>query len=193
MADFDTLLLKIVTDSWQSRIGSTMEEYYENVRKDINFTNRDGKTLLQFANCSPADLKVLLTHGADVNHVCGRGYTPLIDAIYLQRSEEYLKVLLDAGAKLSQGDAPALAHAALVAKPEILVFLLNSGADVDELCKLERTPLFYALMGTYPASKLDILLSFGADPNVVDFYGNTPYTFGLVENPDGTYSYDKKQ
>lgn len=189
--DYPSVLYRIVLNSWQSRLGETVDSFYEKVLADINFENKYKQTLLHFMVGSTSDLKMLLARGANVNHVDGRGYTPLVDAINYGRSLEHLQMLIDHGATLHGSDGPALSHACVVADLAVVKLLLNAGADIEEQCRLERTPLFYALMGLNPEVNTQILLDAGADPNVMDFYGKTPYTYGLVENEDGTYSYVK--
>lgn len=106
---------------------------------------------LLFAARSAAMLKVLISHGADVNRtIQGNvvpGITPLMSAARLVGGEA-VEVLLDAGARLRETDSEgqtALIHAAIGGKADAVRILLAGGADPAVRDKWNRTALDYAM------------------------------------------------
>ena len=61
---------------------------------------------------------------------------------------------------------------------EELIRLLEGGADVNVLNRLQRTPLTLAVMKD-SVSIIRILLSYGADVNAPDLYNQTPLSFAI--------------
>ena len=82
--------------------------------------------------------------------------------------------------------------------PEILEYLIASGADVNIKLSQRKTPLHYALesphyyashyAGMYEAAC--ILLKNGADVNAKDLYGKTPLHLGIVNKEIATILLD---
>jgi ankyrin repeat protein len=103
-----------------------------------------------------------------------------------------VKLLIYAGADLNAISGPsrvsgpswkkrcALTSALLY--PEILEFLIDSGADIDITLHQKRTPLHYAAesMGRYQG--LCTLLKNKADVNALDLYKKTPLHDGIYSN-----------
>ncbi len=68
---------------------------------------------------------------------------------------------------VDQNGATALMFAAYNGHSEIVLFLLDAGAEIDQRDYLDRTALLYGSTGPFPET-VKILLDRGADPNRVD-------------------------
>jgi ankyrin repeat protein len=111
----------------------------------------DGWTPLHLAAAfaSPAAVKVLLAHGADVDALSKNPLSnqPLHAAVSLNTSSEVVTALLDAGADVNAkqaGGFTPLHQAADSGKAEIVAILLARGADRSALCDKAKTAADYA-------------------------------------------------
>jgi thiol-disulfide isomerase/thioredoxin len=152
-------------------------------------------TLLHFAvsdaGSNPVEISaILLDHGADVNAKEGELNTPLHFAVRrqpvpgrpmksLQEYESLIQLLLNRGADVHArniaGATPL--HLAVIrrAEPRALELLLDGGARVSE--KTTGPDAWTPLHGASGSGRLDlvnVLLSRGADPAIVDGQGLTP-------------------
>ncbi len=93
-------------------------------------------------------LKSLLRGGADVNAADNAGYTPLFIALRQQKSPEFIKALIWAGADVNRtvNDVSPLMLAAALYPCDIAEILISRGAKVDVRDNFNWTPLFYAAL-----------------------------------------------
>lgn len=118
----------------------------------------------------------LLRDGADPNQQNLFGNTPLNMAIY-NGYEEIVAELLRFHANpnlasANSGDFP-LHLAAAIGKRQIVKYLLEAGADVNQANKTGKTPLLIAVSMGYKEIAED-LLAHGAKWNTPDMSGDTP-------------------
>ena len=102
------------------------------------------------------------------------GMTPLVTAANMERAD-CVSLLLRAGAdpNFSRDGFSALIMAACNGSPEIVCMLLEAGADVDAKGEMSETPLHVALTQRNILA-VKILLSAGANPNLICDFGDTP-------------------
>ncbi len=119
----------------------------------------------------------LLQAGADVNHVNGKGVTPLVLALQNGMNEIGIK-LLDMGADpntLAEGiSSLQFASAFEPISIPLVKKLIEKGADINYVePEGGKTALHLAAYG-HKKEVIEILLEAGANPDARDVYGNTP-------------------
>jgi ankyrin repeat protein len=145
---------------------------------NVNAVTSDGSTVLSraVANGSKEIITLLLSSGAKKSIAVVQPYygtTVLCDAAY-SRGIDILQLLLDAGADIKIG-AP-LCAAAYSNTPEVVLFLIKAGAEVNAKDFLGDTPLLAAARHSeYPAI-IDILLDYGAKPEMT-YKGKTAFDY----------------
>lgn len=101
-----------------------------------NATNAVGATALMWAIPNVAKVKLLLTHGADVNaRSTNLQRTPLLAAASYPGTVEILQLLLDKGADIHAKDRSkvhALGRATLTSDVAVVRFLVEHGCDPNE-------------------------------------------------------------
>lgn len=147
-------------------------------------------------------VSLLLDHGANKN-AFGENPSPLRLACASPRGLEAAKLLIAAGADLKQFLTKAPLHeAAEQQHPGVLTALLEAGAYVNakasELLDFKHdplsiiasindvvegdTPLHCAARGAHPEN-VKLLLSYGADPDAVNRFGETPLLCSIQTGP----------
>ena len=136
-----------------------------------------------------AELRALLTEGANVNQVDAVGWTPLIRSVRHDR-RVLLTALLDAGADPNQPDERnrwnPLMHAIHRNMGEALGALLKFGADPNRHAPNGGLPLVMAVGYGYP-SHVALLLDHGADPHLETGDGATALTAAV----QGSFDLDR--
>lgn len=159
---------------------------------DVNMADEDGSAPLLHAaysgslNC----VRLLVRSGADVNTFDKERTTPLQKACFTGNLE-CMEYLVSKGAVLDFEDddgATPLHHAAFQGHKDVVKALLilhelsattsatNSPTGVDRQDNDGLTPLHKAVFSNFPAC-VDLLLMYGADPNLPDQDGSTPLHF----------------
>ena len=145
---------------------------------DPDIVDTNGNTWLHCAaggDCSKEVLQAIINHGADVNAKNKYNATALMKAC-LGSSVDAIDVLLSAGADPDIIDIDANTWLYYAAdgncSREVLQAIINHGADVNAKCKDNATALMRAC-GKGSIDAINVLLSAGSDPNIVDKYGNT--------------------
>ena len=130
-----------------------------------NAANADGATPLMWAVPDLARVKLLVSHGADVNaRSTSLQRTPLLIAARYPGSVEVLRLLLDKGADmhaLDRNGASALGLAATYADVGVVRFLVENGSNMNELA----SGVFGGSIGRYTRHHLpttEYLMSKGA-------------------------------
>ncbi len=150
---------------------------------DAKARDKAGNTALQFAaaNLDVASVRLLLAKGVHINAGNPDGgtvkngklqltnLTPLIVAAPFA-TPEYLKLLLDAGAKVNDVDGRGMTPLALAVaterqNPASIRMLLQAGADVNAKNLMGQTPLDWAVLIGNPAV-IEMLNKAGAKPGV---------------------------
>jgi len=177
---------------------ATLEDLLEN-GFDINYQNQYGYTLLMIA-ASNGDfvlINFLLENGADVSKQNDLKQTALIQSMtysfydreQFPNTKDIVELLVQHGANPEAEDrvgCTALFYAIRIYNREIILFLLNNGANINHLSKSNQSPLIdlfshngiYDLVGIPSGIQqlLDIetlLLENGADVNIQDKNGDT--------------------
>lgn len=139
-----------------------------------------GQTPLFF--CRSAEIvKILLLHGADINHKDKLGFTP-VHAAASQGTEEFLHALIEGGANLSLSDngIGTPLHCAVRRKSLSMAEILwKGGVDVNAKDSHGRTPLLVA-MDTGRSDLITLLFQNGADPFIEDERGSSPFHMALA-------------
>ena len=166
---------------------------------EANIKNKFGVTPLQYAaqfNSNADVLKFLLENGCDINAENPHGFTLHLAAC--SNSVDILKLLIDNGLDVNAktNDGRTALHCAAGSNPDIdvLKFLVDKGLDVKAKNNDGKTPLhmlaqrdsvtfpdpsfqgeFELMYQNYFAAAMKYLINHGADINVKDKNGNTPY------------------
>ncbi|MDO5030855.1 MAG: ankyrin repeat domain-containing protein [Corynebacterium sp.] len=128
-------------------------------------------TALALRNTPPELMRWLIEQGLDVNTENRFGKTALAEHATLSDIER-MKVLLECGADVEAGHPSPLLHAAGRHQPEVIVLLLEHGADIDGENRRshERTPINEAIACADPMDvprrvfkSIDVLLDAGAE------------------------------
>ncbi|MGN0869255.1 MAG: ankyrin repeat domain-containing protein [Akkermansia sp.] len=117
--------------------------------------------------------EALLQHGASPHQPCSLCLMPLAVAAgegNLPMSALLLRYGADINGTAYDGGATALIEAVKEDREDMVRFLLEQGADIEQADCDEWTPLFF----TQTASMARLLLDFGADPDACDLGGDTP-------------------
>lgn len=135
---------------------------------DAKAANRFRSTPLHWAVHDSAKVRLLLSHGAEVNARQIEGRTPLFLAASMGNSEPTVRLLLDHGADpglaTASGQTPLMAAAAR-GNVELLGLLADRKADVNAKNGAGETALFFAA-SSGNARAVALLLSRGADARV---------------------------
>ena len=118
---------------------------------DPNVRDSLGRTVLEIAIlwCLPDTVKQLLLHGADPNLTGAKGLTPLMKSVILGIQ-----------------DARPMEH-----KLEIIMYLLDAGAEIDAQTPEGKTALMYAV-GNSRLEIVNLLVNSGASLTIKDNQGN---------------------
>ena len=145
---------------------------------DINITDIDGDTCLMHAvvgNCSKEVLQAIIDHGADVNATNKENHTALMSACQLSDACA-ITVLLGSGADPNTADdnGDTCLHVGILKNlnKEVIQTIIDHGANVDAINKLNVTPLMVA-SNKGNADAINLLLNARADPNITSVNGGT--------------------
>ncbi len=122
-----------------------------------------------------AEVKRLLSEGADPNKREKNGKTPLMEAAAYGYTDT-MRVLLDHGAEVNAADMvgwTALFWASFSRRTEAMRLLVTKGADVNAKDNEKKSALFWAA-SSGDADTAKTLLEKGARPNAKDSHGWTP-------------------
>lgn len=143
----------------------------------------DGKTRALAAAAASGDersIERMIHNGVDVNSVGAQGATPLFWAL---RNHRGFQKLLEMGANpnIVYGDGSTILTAAVnLNDSRILSLALAHGANPNLATEdsLGETPIFRAL--DRGVDLIDVLLSYGADINAQNHFGNTPVMTAVI-------------
>ena len=145
---------------------------------DVKAEDNNGANVVHFAmgGGDKTMLKYLQDHGLDYKLMSSQGYPPVMSAMMGKRISS-IAFLLDNGVGINERfpseNFTMLQLACLTESPEIALFLLNHGADVDAQENNGFTALFWTVMSNNKELTL-LLLSKGADVNHRTKEGQTP-------------------
>jgi len=154
---------------------TALQQRYSSTDKDPS------DTALDLVNASDQKaVRDLLQKGADPNIKTKYGESPLIEAAFWGDYDK-LRLLRDAGAAINQTSSTgwtALMAASYGNREESFESLIDRGADINMRSEDGRSALILAVRQRDTRKEhtriVERLLSLGADPNVVDAYGETP-------------------
>lgn len=124
------------------------------------------------------NIKLLIKSGANINARNFNESTPLHIAIQESRSVDVAKLLLDCGADLNAKDAKGctpLHKATEWRETDILNFLIDAGANVNAKDNEGCTALHKTVVKLDRLNTTKILLEAGADLNITNIEGKTPF------------------
>ena len=127
----------------------------------------------------------LIQAGADVNLQDATGKTPLHRAV-MQAQETFVRTLLKLGAdpNIKDEQGKTALHVVSTAQPDIIDLLVVGKARLDEKDIHGNTPLHTFLD---KAAMVEKLLKNGADPNIKNDFGVSPYMMMLEEERIAQY------
>merc|ERR1711991_338185 len=134
----------------------------------------------------------LLERGADIHRFCKDGNVNAFSAANARENIDLIKEMLSRGADVNQGEGEKtitpLISSMTQGNNKLARFLLENGAHVNGRNVDKKTALIVAIQqgpGRENMERLEILLEFGADLEVVDKDGFSPLGlaafFGLVD------------
>ncbi len=133
-------------------------------------------------------VKLCLAHGADPNCNLFESYKTVLTATAEEASVPMAALLLENGSILK--GSGALAAAAKAGKLDMLEFLLEKGADIDELgihhpsdrrCDKDDGSALHQAVRNGHDELVPFLLAKGADVNLKDVMGRTPLAFAKAK------------
>lgn len=121
----------------------------------------------------------------DLNQPDEKGFLPLNYALFFDKSHQFIKLLLEAGALTNKVDATKvlpLFHAIQNGKKDLVKILLEHKADPNQSLLSGQSPLNTAIVSQHRnALKIvTLLLEKGADATKIDDHGRLPLTTALV-------------
>ena len=146
---------------------------------DPNTVDRDGNSLLMLAARDGREdvFKVLLETRVKINARNRGGETALMLAA-IQGHTEIAKRLVFNGAQVDFRGWNPLLYAATGGKDDIVLLLLNVGADINARSENGTTPLMMAVRGAH-LSTVKLLLERGANPNLKNERGETALMWAM--------------
>jgi ankyrin repeat protein len=148
--------------------------------------SENGYTALQFAcRFQPLLVPVMIQMGADVNAESPTRITPLLIACEYQPS--IVELLIQAGARIQRdnnGSTPL--QTACKFQPNAVPFILKHTLNVNEADNLGWTALHFA--AKYQPSVMKLLIDKGADPQLRNGVGRTPFDYGKPPRSDTEYT-----
>ena len=157
-----------------------------NARANPNIVATDGNTCLHDAvvgHCGQEVIQALIDHNADVNAITQKNQTALILACMIGNIHA-IDILLNARANpnVSDVDGYTCLHYTILenCSKEVIQAIVDHGADVNATNNSNRTALMMACLKHNVT--IDVLLNAGANPNIVDFDGNTCLHDAVVGN-----------
>ena len=149
-----------------------------NAGADPNIADANGNTCLHFAArnylCTEV-LQAVISHGVDVNATNKMHVTALMIACE-KGNKDAVNGLLNDGADPNIADAKGNTCLHYAARndccTEVLQAMISNGVDVNRANKMDVTALMIA-SGKGNTVTINVLLSAGADPDIVDGNGNT--------------------
>ncbi|KAL5094904.1 hypothetical protein Trisim1_003512 [Trichoderma cf. simile WF8] len=145
----------------------------------IDETNEEGQTPLHIASLygKPANLKLLINNGANIEARDGRSRTPVLFMSFEEQRKECLRALIKHGADVNVADHDGRTPLYLAAGDETLEDfvpeLLEAGAAVDVAVDDGYTPLHQATY--FKCTKaIKVLVEHGANTEAMNTEGETP-------------------
>jgi ankyrin repeat protein len=134
-------------------------------------------------------VKILLTHGANINHQAKNGDSALFTAV-LQKEIEIVEYLIERGANVNivtkQGDSSLIM--ASRNRLDIVELLVTHGANVNHQNKTGYTPLFTATLEGKP-DIVEYLIIQGADVNARTTAGDTALICASRRNKNKSHEF----
>lgn len=158
---------------------------------DPNSVNEDGYPPLAFvaANNQLEMAKLLLKNGGKANDINAKNWTPILFYAVKKGNSAMARLLIEAGADVNLTDrrgASALTEAADRDCGECVKLLLANHANLENRGRLNRTAIIFAVeQDNFEMTQL--LIDAGADLNVIDEHGWTPYSMAA-----NAYDVEKK-
>ena len=153
---------------------------------DIEDTKARSRALhMAVINDFPSVIKVLLSHGTDVNARDQRRWTPLHQAGSLGRADT-VSLLLRSGADLNSKDGyreTPLSRCAEAGHVALVGVLLESGSEINSLNVMGQAAAHHAATMDYD-EVLRVLVRWGADLGIEDHWGYDPWYRALEVNAE---------
>ena len=152
---------------------------------DVNFATTDGLTILMQAikSCTSNFAELIITHGADINSQDDKGETALFHALrHSITRDEKASLLLQHGANVDHINFVMLTPLMVATKychANVLRVLLGSQPNVNAQDINGDTALHFAVQFSGYEEKLKVLVSNGADLNIVNVNSENPLMLAL--------------
>ena len=144
-----------------------------------------------FENPNKNLYKLFLKYGADVNlgEIYGNSALQTISSQFTARFPlSVFQDLIEHGARLNLPDT-GRRHSILISAsseqtPEVIEYLISSGADVFETTSGNSTPMHFAANDNNYPEVMDVFLKHGLDINAANDYGDTPLIIACRYNTE---------
>ena len=169
--------------------GSSLSSALDDVYDVVNAVDFNGRTALSWA-CGRADaqaVRILLSHGAMTDILDNRKRSPLSYAS--TKSRECVDLLIQANVNPNSGDIGSTTSLMFASQStvagtdllEIMESLLKAGSDINS----QNESGYTALICSLSQNNQDVseyLLEHGADPGLLDLYGNNALCWATRQN-----------
>jgi ankyrin repeat protein len=180
-----------------------IQEFYFNNKININYRGKNNETPLINAckKCFNKTIDFLIKNGANINDKDNTGKTPLMYVLECNnyKNLQNVMLLIEYGANINDKDDTGKTPLMFVCKSDIDVkrilkiieILTKEGADVNIKDKSGKTALKYVLennsnntsLGKYRKMEIiELLLSYGADPNEIIISNQYPRLLNSLKN-----------
>jgi ankyrin repeat protein len=152
---------------------------------DVNKADPDGLSPLHVAaqKGSLVMSKILVNHQADLEALDPEGHTPLLKAL-IARNSIIAEYLVQSGARIEPNEALHITAALGSADRDVIRFLLNQGASLDNQDNKGNTPLHSAILNDQRVAARN-LINRGASLDIINEEGDTPLSLAKKrENQD---------
>ena len=189
------------TGNKETKTGTPSSQCIEILLKagaDVNIVDHNGHTpLSRAAECGDQKaMEILLQNGANIDATDSSGNTPLIKTVQ-RKYVNCLIYLVNQGADVNiankHGMTPLIAASGIC--PSVVVLLVDKGAKVNVKTSSGKTPLSFLAYNVsdeeFELGKvcLDLLISAGADVNLLDSESGTPLMSAIKYDHEKTFTY----
>jgi len=188
---YGLLLSLAVIRTHDAFVNFLLEECDADIEQRTDVTGNDATPLWYAVSFVKLDIvKILLSHGADVNVVCN-GTTPLIKACS-HENIDLVRCLVENGADIHRTDdngRTCLMMASMQGNSmEVALYLLEQGASINAVDKRGKTALHHAIKTGY-MDTVRLLAEYGADSSLCTEDGDDALRYAALHRNEEIVEY----